>query len=94
MFRNQKNPYETINTLFKLSEDLINDGTGSSLIAAYKILWSLEESYPDKAFKGRIGLVKEKLKEKGLLDQIMQDEKKIKNDTSPFISTNPVKSKL
>ena len=101
MFRNQKDPYGSMKMLFDLAKSYMDEKTSSSLIAAYKIFSTLQENYPDKAYQGQLGVVKDQLDKLGLLDQVLKeenekeknkshDQKKIGFTSSP----NALKAKL
>lgn len=95
MFRKEKHPKEIMDFNLELAKSYLNEGTKSSIIAAYRILKTLVDNYPDKAFKNYYADCKIKLKEMGLLEEVM-NEKKSEN-TSPRnanLIMNPTRSKL
>ncbi len=73
--RKQKHPLEAIDAMYDLAEELMNEDDEMSLIAAYKILSKLQEVYPDKGFKGALGVTLDKLDKLGLYQKIMDYEK-------------------
>jgi hypothetical protein len=72
MFHSVKNLKESnLDFIFNLSKKYIEAGDPSSLIAAYRLLKSVQEyekdREPDKAVIGYLGVVREKLQEKDIL---------------------------
>lgn len=100
IFRDQVDPYESMNVMFYLAKKWMKEGTATSTIAAYKMFSALEENYPDKAFKSNRAVADTQLEKLGALDQLIKDAKDIKDENntkdkpSPSIELDPEKPKL
>lgn len=95
MFRKDSTLADKIKILFNLSNDYIEEGTKSSLIAAFKLLSTIYEIQPEKAIQGRLGVVKTKLRHIGELDNVIRDENmKSQVKTNPDVNSTSRQSKL
>ncbi len=97
--RSQKDPFESMGVLYDLAEEYIAEDTPVSLFAAYKILSTLEDNFPEKASQGALGRTLSKLDKMGLFQQILDYEKqtadKSENDEKINAqSANNIKLKL
>lgn len=73
MFR-KKTPTEIVIFMFDLANKYLQENTNSSVIAAFKIMSSLEKIQHEKAIQGKRGQITVKLKDMGLMNAVIRDE--------------------